>query len=115
MLAIQQGIQPQNIILNGNGKQNWEIEMAVKHDCLINVDSTFDLNNIIKISNKLNKKVRVLVRLNPDIDAVRRFAISYSIGGSFLLMLVQIFIEALSYYLLLYDFSIIIGLLFLVW
>lgn len=69
MLAIQQGIQPQNIILNGNGKQNWEIETAVKHDCLINVDSTFDLKNIIKISDKLKKKVRVLVRLNPDIDA----------------------------------------------
>lgn len=68
-LALQQGIQPQNIILNGNGKQNWEIETAVKHGCLINVDSTFDLKNIIKISDKLKSKVRVLVRLNPDIDA----------------------------------------------
>lgn len=83
-LSLKQGIQPQNIILNGNGKQNWEIETAVKHGCLINVDSTFDLKNIIKISDKLKSKVRVLVRLNPDIDAVRRLPFNSSLTFSWL-------------------------------
>lgn len=69
-LAIQRGICPENIILNGNGKQIWEIEIAVKNGCLINVDSIFDLQNILKVTQKLDKKVQVLIRLNPDINAV---------------------------------------------
>lgn len=68
-LAIQRGICPENIILNGNGKQIWEIEIAVKNGCLINIDSIFDLQNISKVTQKLDKKVQVLIRLNPDINA----------------------------------------------
>ena len=69
-LAIDLGFHPPNLVLNGNGKMVWEIEVAVRHDCLLNVDSAFDLDNIIMVAGKQGRAARVLLRLNPDIDSV---------------------------------------------
>lgn len=55
-------------MFNGNGKQPWELELAVEHGVLINVDSEFDLHNIRAAAQKLNKAVKVLIRINPDVD-----------------------------------------------
>lgn len=55
-------------MFNGNGKQPWELELAVEHGVLINVDSEFDLHNIRAAAQKLQKAVKVLIRINPDVD-----------------------------------------------
>ena len=69
-LAMKVGFQPNFLVLNGNGKQIWEIELAVLHGCLLNIDSHFNLRQTIKACEKLKRKARVLLRINPDIDVV---------------------------------------------
>ncbi|KAL4237518.1 hypothetical protein ACF0H5_002232 [Mactra antiquata] len=67
-LAIQLGFKPENLLLNGNGKQNWEIELAVRNDCMLNIDSLFNLKQTINVARNLKTRARVLLRVNPDID-----------------------------------------------
>jgi hypothetical protein len=55
-------------ILNGNGKLPWELELAAQHGVLVNVDSEFDLQNIKAAARKVGKPVKVLLRINPDVD-----------------------------------------------
>jgi hypothetical protein len=55
-------------ILNGNGKLPWELELAVQHGVLINIDSEFDFANIRAAAAKVGKTARVLIRINPDVD-----------------------------------------------
>lgn len=68
-LALRVGFEPSTMVLNGNGKQEWEIELAVRHGCLLNIDSLFNLEQTTQVCIKLNKEARVLLRLNPDIHA----------------------------------------------
>ena len=60
-----------SIVLNGNGKYKWEIKLAIMQGCLINVDSLFDLKHIIDIARDSKKIAAILIRLNPQIDAVK--------------------------------------------
>ena len=69
-LAMSAGMEADNIIYNGNGKIIRDLELAVTNQCMINVDSEFDLRHIIKIAKKLQKQARIMLRLNPDIDSV---------------------------------------------
>lgn len=55
-------------VLNGNGKLPWELEEAARQGVLINVDSEFDLANIIAAAKSTNTAVKVLLRINPDVD-----------------------------------------------
>jgi diaminopimelate decarboxylase len=55
-------------ILNGNGKLPWELEEAARQGVLINVDSEFDLKNIIAAAQTTGTPVKVLLRINPDVD-----------------------------------------------
>jgi len=65
-LALQVGFKGSSIFFNGNGKKNWELELAITRDCMINIDSVFDAHNVSKIATKHPEKiVQVLVRLNP--------------------------------------------------
>ena len=69
-LALQAGVSPEKIIFNGNGKQLWEVALAVAQGCLINVDSAFDLRHIVQEVTRQNKTAIIFVRINPDINAV---------------------------------------------
>lgn len=55
-------------IFNGNGKLLEELELAAQYGVLINVDSEFDLAQIIEASQNTGKKIKVLLRINPDVD-----------------------------------------------
>ncbi len=55
-------------VLNGNGKLPWELELAAEHGVLVNVDSEFDLRNIAAAAKAANKRVKVLIRINPNVD-----------------------------------------------
>ncbi|KAI8504737.1 hypothetical protein Bbelb_178550 [Branchiostoma belcheri] len=67
-LALAAGFKPDSIVYNGNGKQDWELELAVRVNCLINVDSDFDLRHVRSAAETVRQRARVLIRINPDID-----------------------------------------------
>jgi len=74
-LATSCGVGADRILLNGNGKQPWELRLAVRLRCLVNVDSVFDVRRLLEIcrttvGDDSDDPVRVLLRLNPDIDTV---------------------------------------------
>lgn len=46
----------------------WEIELAVRNGCMLNVDSIFDAENIVSAAGRLQMKTRVLIRVNPELD-----------------------------------------------
>lgn len=87
--ALNSGFVPEMILLNGNGKQmfglllfllimskcnkkisdcSWEIRLALKNGCMLNVDSLFDAENIISVARELQKPARVLIRVNPGLE-----------------------------------------------
>lgn len=67
--ALKAGFLPQKIIFNGNGKTTQEIEYALENDLLmINVDSKEELLLLSKIAKEKAKKVRIAIRVNPDIN-----------------------------------------------
>ena len=55
-------------MFNGNGKLPWELDLAVEHGVLVNVDSEFDLKNITDAAKRQDKPVRIMIRINPDVD-----------------------------------------------
>ena len=59
-LALKIGFQGKQIFFNGNGKQIWEIELAIENGCFINVDSKFDATNICSVAEKKDAVVQVL-------------------------------------------------------
>eukprot|EP00877_Chromochloris_zofingiensis_P005286 jgi/Chrzof1/14759/Cz09g15050.t1 len=67
-LAIKAGFDPSRTIFNGNGKLPSELELAAQHGVLVNVDSEFDYENIAAAARKVGKPVKVLLRINPDVD-----------------------------------------------
>ncbi|CAI5944932.1 unnamed protein product [Closterium sp. NIES-64] len=67
-LALLAGFDPSRCVLNGNGKQQHELELAAEHGCLINIDSEFDLEHVTAAAEATGKVVNVLLRINPDVD-----------------------------------------------
>ncbi|KAK9811531.1 hypothetical protein WJX72_005478 [[Myrmecia] bisecta] len=80
--AVAAGFDTTRTILNGNGKLPWELELAVEHDVLVNVDSEFDLANISAAAKRAGKPVKVLIRINPDIDPQVHPYVSTGLAGS---------------------------------
>lgn len=69
--ALKAGIKNYKIIFSGVGKNDYEINEALKFDILmINVESEAELNRVEEIAKNLNKKARISIRVNPNIDAL---------------------------------------------
>lgn len=66
--AREVGIKPTSIIFTNNSKTDRELETAVDHDVIINVDSTSELYRLQKIAKSRGKTARVSFRVNPSID-----------------------------------------------
>lgn len=67
--ALKAGFPPQKIVFNGNGKTRQELEYAVENNLLmINVDSSEELSLLAKIAKEKSKKVRIAIRVNPNIN-----------------------------------------------
>lgn len=54
--------------MNGNGKLLEELEYAAEQGVLVNIDSEFDLQQIVAAGRATGKKVNVMLRINPDVD-----------------------------------------------
>ncbi len=68
--ALLAGINPEKIIFSGVGKSKKEIQFAIDNDIgQLNVESAEELAIINKIAKTKNKKVKVSIRINPDVDA----------------------------------------------
>ena len=75
--ALRAGISPDKIIFEGVGKSLNDIEYAVHSNIRqINIESMEELNMINAIGQKLNKKINIGIRLNPDIDSQGHYKIS---------------------------------------
>lgn len=67
-LALRAGFDPKKCIFNGNGKLLDDLVLAAKEGVFVNIDSEFDLENIIAAARIAGKRVNVLLRINPDVD-----------------------------------------------
>ncbi len=68
--CIKAGIDPKKIIFSGVGKSADEIALALKVGILsFNVESESELKRIYQISNNMNLKAPIGLRVNPDVDA----------------------------------------------
>ena len=64
------GIPAEKIVFAGVGKTSAEIETAITEGIhSINVESQSELLLVARLAEKLKKKVRISIRVNPDIDA----------------------------------------------
>lgn len=81
-VAIKAGFDPTRTIFNGNGKLPKELELAVEHGVLVNIDSEFDLENIRLAAKNVGKPARVLIRINPDVDPQVHPYVSTGLAGS---------------------------------
>jgi diaminopimelate decarboxylase len=67
--ALAADVDPQKIVFSGVGKQDHEIEEALKADILMfNVESVQELEHIGAIAQRLNTMARISIRINPDVD-----------------------------------------------
>ncbi|KAL2651506.1 hypothetical protein R1flu_019634 [Riccia fluitans] len=67
-LALKAGFDPTRCVFNGNGKLPEELIFAVRKGVLVNIDSEFDLEHIVKAGAVTGVKAKVLLRINPDVD-----------------------------------------------
>ena len=68
--ALKAGIKPDKIVFSGVGKTEEELKLAVKKKILlINIESENEAKLLNSIAKKINKKISVGFRLNPDVDA----------------------------------------------
>ncbi|KAK4279741.1 hypothetical protein QN277_011468 [Acacia crassicarpa] len=67
-LALQAGFDPTRCIFNGNGKILEDLVLAAQEGVFVNIDSEFDLENIVAAARIAGKRVNVLLRINPDVD-----------------------------------------------
>lgn len=69
-LALKAGFSPEKIVFAGVGKREDEIAYALNHNVFsFNVESVQELQLISLVAVRFNKKARVSLRINPDIDA----------------------------------------------
>jgi diaminopimelate decarboxylase len=68
--AIENGFEPNKIVFAGVGKTDKEIEYAIENSIFsINCESVQELDVINQIAKSNNKKVRVALRINPNVNA----------------------------------------------
>lgn len=69
-LALRAGFTPEQIVFTGVGKTRAELERAVSLGLkAINAESAGELARIDAIANAQGRRVRVALRINPDVDA----------------------------------------------
>ncbi|MSP13021.1 MAG: diaminopimelate decarboxylase [Chloroflexi bacterium] len=69
-IARQAGVPPQRIVFNGNGKTNTELAYAISQNVtLIQVDALEELPRLSRLALRQGKKVKIGIRVNPNIDA----------------------------------------------
>ena len=67
--GMQAGFTPDRIVYSGVGKRIDEIDFALKSDILMfNLESLDELKLINQRAGQLNRRARIAIRVNPDVD-----------------------------------------------
>ncbi len=75
--ALKAGISPRKMVFASVGKTEEEIVAAIKAGILLfNVESTAELDEINRLAGKMNRRVGIALRLNPDVEAATHEAIT---------------------------------------
>jgi len=68
--ALKAGAKSYKIIFSGVAKSKEELELALKYDILyINLESEAEMQLLESVASSLNKKARISIRVNPNVDA----------------------------------------------
>ena len=81
--ALGNGVPGNKIIFNGPEKTTAELELAINNDSLIHIDHFDEMYQLIEISDRMNKKPRVAIRVNMDTGIYPiwdRFGFNYENG-----------------------------------
>ena len=81
--AIRNGVKGENIIFNGPGKNNKELEKAVRNGSFIHIDHIDELFMLSDVCKKIDSEARVAIRVNIDIGIYPkwdRFGFNYENG-----------------------------------
>ena len=81
--ALNNGIEGSKIIFNGPGKSREELIKAIENGSYIHIDHTDELYMLIDITNTINKKAKVAIRINMDTGIYPqwdRFGFNYENG-----------------------------------
>ncbi|MCF8366363.1 MAG: hypothetical protein K9H16_11310 [Bacteroidales bacterium] len=81
--AINNGVNGKRIIFNGPDKTEADLEMAIKNGSLIHIDHLDELYTIINLTEKIEQKPRVAIRVNMDTGIYPmwdRFGFNYENG-----------------------------------
>jgi len=81
--ALKNGIDPTNIIFNGPDKSKADLELAIRNGSYLHIDHFDELFEIVGLTNKLNLKAKVAVRINMDTGIIPqwdRFGFNYESG-----------------------------------
>lgn len=68
--ALDAGFAPDRIVFAGVGKDDWEIDLALRNGIFcFNVESEAELDVIQERACRMGRTARIALRVNPDIDA----------------------------------------------
>ncbi|MBI4863655.1 MAG: diaminopimelate decarboxylase [Candidatus Riflebacteria bacterium] len=67
-IALGLGFPGQDILFTSSSKSPDELAFAVENGVTVNLDSMGDLENLIAVVERLQKKVPISFRINPDVD-----------------------------------------------
>ena len=68
--ALKAGFDPQKICFHGNNKSYDELNMAVKENVgIICADSSYELDILNDLGKEYNKKIKVMFRIKPGVEA----------------------------------------------
>jgi len=83
VVALKAGVDPSKIVYAGVGKTLSELELAVSKEILMfNVESRDELYILDSIANRLGKKARIAIRVNPDVNPLTHPYISTGLRKS---------------------------------
>ncbi|MBN1905658.1 MAG: diaminopimelate decarboxylase [Deltaproteobacteria bacterium] len=67
--ALKAGVNPEKIVYSGVGKKAEEMEYALNTGILMfNTESPQEIDRLNEVAGRLNKKARIAIRVNPDVD-----------------------------------------------
>lgn len=70
LAALKAGFTPKKITYDGPGKTKREIKLALERDIYgFNVESLEEIDTIDAIAGSLDKRAKISIRVNPDVDA----------------------------------------------
>ena len=81
--AVEAGIAPDRIVFSGVGKSDDELTLAVSRSIAqINIESREELERLSSLATAAGRRARVVLRVNPDIDAGTHAKIATGLADS---------------------------------